>query len=62
MLLFRDFPDGKEGQGSAGGLLRVERAFGRGAESMVRVCYAKTPEWLQAAMDRLEMFVAGYKA
>jgi aspartate/methionine/tyrosine aminotransferase len=36
-------------------------AFGRGAERMVRVCYAKTPELLHAAMDRLEAFVAGYK-
>ncbi len=36
-------------------------AFGRGAERMVRVCYAKTPELLHAAMDRLEGFVASYK-
>ena len=36
-------------------------AFGRGAERMVRVCYAKTPELLHAAMDRLEAFVRDYK-
>jgi aspartate/methionine/tyrosine aminotransferase len=36
-------------------------AFGRGAERMVRLCYAKVPELLHVAMDRLEGFVAGYK-
>jgi aspartate/methionine/tyrosine aminotransferase len=29
-------------------------AFGRGAESLIRLCYAKSPENLEAAMDRLE--------
>jgi aspartate/methionine/tyrosine aminotransferase len=36
-------------------------AFGRGAEGMVRLCYAKGPELLHTAMDRLEAFVAGYR-
>ena len=36
-------------------------AFGRGAERLVRLCYAKVPELLHTAMDRLEGFVAGYK-
>ena len=36
-------------------------AFGKGAERMVRICYAKAPELLQTAMDRLEGFVAGYR-
>ena len=36
-------------------------AFGRGAERMVRLCYAKVPELLHVAMDRLEAYVAGYK-
>ncbi len=36
-------------------------AFGRGAERMVRLCYARVPELLHVAMDRLEAFVAGYK-
>ncbi|HEY0421306.1 MAG TPA: pyridoxal phosphate-dependent aminotransferase [Acetobacteraceae bacterium] len=35
-------------------------AFGRGAERHVRLCYAKSPELLHQAMDRLENFVAGY--
>jgi aspartate aminotransferase len=35
-------------------------AFGRGAEGMVRLCYAKSAENLTEAMDRLERFVAGY--
>jgi aspartate/methionine/tyrosine aminotransferase len=35
-------------------------AFGRGSERMVRLCYAKAPELLQRAMDRLERFAAGY--
>jgi len=35
-------------------------AFGRGAEGMVRLCYAKSPELLTEAMDRLERFVATY--
>jgi aspartate/methionine/tyrosine aminotransferase len=36
-------------------------AFGRGAEGMVRVCYAKGPELLHTAMDRLQNFVANYR-
>ena len=36
-------------------------SFGRGAERLVRLCYAKSPELLQEAMDRLEAFVAGYR-
>lgn len=35
-------------------------AFGRGAEGLVRLCYAKSPENLAIAMDRLENFVATY--
>jgi aspartate aminotransferase len=35
-------------------------SFGRGAERLVRICYAKSPENLHEAMDRLERFVAGY--
>ncbi len=35
-------------------------SFGRGAERLVRICYAKSPENLNAAMDRLARFVAGY--
>jgi aspartate aminotransferase len=35
-------------------------AFGRGAERLVRICYAKSRENLSEAMDRLERFVAGY--
>ncbi len=30
-------------------------AFGRGAETLIRLCYAKSPENLEIAMDRLEM-------
>ena len=33
-------------------------AFGAGAEGTIRLCYAKAPEMLEAAMDRLEGFVA----
>ena len=33
-------------------------AFGEGAESMIRLCYAKQPELLEEAMNRLERFVA----
>ena len=36
-------------------------SFGRGAERIVRLCYAKSPELLQEAMDRLERFVAFYR-
>lgn len=36
-------------------------SFGRGAERLVRLCYAKSPELLHEAMDRLEHFVAGYR-
>jgi aspartate aminotransferase len=35
-------------------------AFGRGAEKYIRLCYAKSPELLTEAMNRLERFVAGY--
>ena len=35
-------------------------SFGRGAERIVRLCYAKSPEMLNEAMDRLERFVTGY--
>ena len=33
-------------------------AFGKGAERLIRLCYAKSPENLQEAMDRLERLVA----
>jgi aspartate/methionine/tyrosine aminotransferase len=36
-------------------------SFGRGAETMIRLCYAKTPNLLNQAMDRLASFVAGYR-
>jgi aspartate aminotransferase len=36
-------------------------AFGRGAERHIRLCYAKSPEMLTTAMDRLEAFVADYR-
>ena len=35
-------------------------AFGAGAEGLVRLCYAKSPENLTEAMDRLERFVSSY--
>ena len=35
-------------------------AFGRGAERLVRICYAKSPEMLHEAMDRLQRFVRDY--
>ena len=35
-------------------------AFGKGAEGLVRLCYAKSAENLTEAMNRLEHFVAGY--
>jgi aspartate/methionine/tyrosine aminotransferase len=35
-------------------------SFGRGAERIVRLCYAKSPELLHEAMDRLARFVEGY--
>jgi aspartate/methionine/tyrosine aminotransferase len=35
-------------------------SFGRGAEHLVRICYAKSRENLNEAMDRLERFVADY--
>lgn len=35
-------------------------SFGRGAERLIRLCYAKSPELLHEAMDRLEPFVAAY--
>ena len=36
-------------------------AFGRGSERFVRLCYARSNEQLTLAMDRLEVFVAGYQ-
>jgi aspartate/methionine/tyrosine aminotransferase len=36
-------------------------AFGTGAGRMVRLCYAKAPELLHEAMDRLAAFVADYR-
>ena len=36
-------------------------SFGRGAESMVRICYAKGPALLDEAMDRLELFTKDFK-
>jgi aspartate/methionine/tyrosine aminotransferase len=36
-------------------------SFGRGAERLVRICYARSPESLHEAMDRLERFVATYR-
>jgi aspartate aminotransferase len=35
-------------------------AFGRGAERAIRLCYAKGPDLLNTAMDRLEGFIPGY--
>ncbi|MBN9511086.1 MAG: pyridoxal phosphate-dependent aminotransferase [Alphaproteobacteria bacterium] len=35
-------------------------SFGRGAERLVRICYAKSPENLNTAMDRLARFAGGY--
>ncbi len=35
-------------------------SFGPGSESMVRLCYAKTPDLLHEAMDRLTRYVANY--
>ena len=35
-------------------------SFGRGAERLVRLCYAKSPELLHEAMDRLQRFVEDY--
>ncbi len=32
-------------------------AFGRGAESLIRLCYAKKPELLEKAMDRLDTWL-----
>ena len=37
-------------------------AFGRGAERLVRICYAKSEANLHEAMDRLASFVDGYTA
>ncbi|HET9017935.1 MAG TPA: pyridoxal phosphate-dependent aminotransferase [Acetobacteraceae bacterium] len=37
-------------------------SFGRGAERMVRICYAKSAENLHEAMDRLQQFVRDYAA
>ncbi len=36
-------------------------SFGRGAGAMVRLCYAKSADLLEEAMDRLERFVAHYR-
>lgn len=36
-------------------------SFGRGAEGLVRLCYAKSPEQLHEAMDRLDRFVSTYR-
>ncbi len=36
-------------------------AFGKGAETHIRLCYAKSEALLTEAMDRLEGFVAGYE-
>ena len=36
-------------------------AFGRGAERHIRLCYAKDPQVLHQAMDRLEGFLATYR-
>ena len=33
-------------------------AFGEGAERLIRLCYAKSPELLDEAMDRLEAYLA----
>jgi len=33
-------------------------AFGKGAEKLVRLCYAKTAPMLEEAMDRLESHLA----
>jgi aspartate/methionine/tyrosine aminotransferase len=35
-------------------------SFGKGAEKLIRLCYAKTPPLLHEAMDRLETFVSAY--
>ena len=35
-------------------------SFGRGAEHLVRICYAKSEANISEAMDRLERFVEGY--
>jgi aspartate aminotransferase len=36
-------------------------AFGKGAERHIRLCYAKSPELLHQAMDRLEAFLGTYR-
>ena len=36
-------------------------AFGKGAERHIRLCYAKSPEALHQAMDRLDGFLATYR-
>ena len=36
-------------------------SFGAGAEGLIRLCYAKTPDLLNEGMDRLERFVAGFR-
>jgi aspartate/methionine/tyrosine aminotransferase len=34
-------------------------AFGKGAETLIRLCYAKSPDQLEAAMDRLDAYLSG---
>lgn len=36
-------------------------AFGKGAEKLIRLCYAKSPENLEEAMNRLETYLVRYK-
>ncbi len=36
-------------------------SFGKGSERYIRLCYAKSPEMLTEAMDRLEAFVETYQ-
>lgn len=36
-------------------------AFGAGGEKYIRLCYAKSPELLHEAMNRLERFLASYR-
>ncbi len=43
----------KAGVGLAPGV-----AFGKGAETLIRLCYAKSAETLETAMDRLEAYLA----
>ena len=36
-------------------------SFGKGSEHYIRLCYAKSPELLPKAMDRLETFLETYR-